>query len=245
MQLLPAIDLLAGQVVRLSQGEYDQKTTYASDPLEVAEQFVAAGASWVHIVDLDAARTGRPTNHEPIRRIAEQTNLHIELGGGARDTDTIRQMLDELADRVVVGSAALKDWPWFESLLYDESIDNDRLALGLDAREGQLAIHGWTEVLAETPVDLAGRVRSSGLGAIVYTDISRDGMMTGVNLEATRAVIDATDVPVSASGGIGKIEEILRCREIGCAGVVLGRALYEGKVDLAEAVSRLAEPAGG
>ncbi len=242
MELFPAIDLLDGQVVRLSQGEYDQKTTYSADPLEVAEQFVTAGASWVHIVDLDAARTGQPTNHEPIRRIAEQTELYIELGGGARNTDTIRQMLDELADRVVVGSAALKDWPWFESLLYDESIDNNRLALGLDARDGQLAIHGWTEVLADTPVDLARRVNSSGLGAIVYTDISRDGMMTGVNLEATRAVIDATDVPVSASGGIGKLEEILRCREIGCAGVVLGRALYEGKVDLTEAIARLADP---
>lgn len=243
MEIFPAIDLIDGQVVRLKQGDYDQQTTYADDPVEVAAGFVQAGATWVHIVDLDAARTGRPTNHESIRRIRKETNLYIELGGGARHTDTVRQMLDELADRVVVGSAALKDWPWFESLLSEPDIDNARLALGLDARNGKLAIHGWTEVLHEEPVDLARRVDGSGLGAIVYTDISRDGMLTGVNMAATAEVIQATDVPVSASGGISSLEDIQCCSKIGCAGVVLGKALYEGKVDLAEAIrqTRMAE----
>ncbi|MCD4825147.1 MAG: 1-(5-phosphoribosyl)-5-[(5-phosphoribosylamino)methylideneamino]imidazole-4-carboxamide isomerase [Phycisphaerae bacterium] len=237
MDILPAIDLRGGEVVRLQRGDYDRQTTYADDPVGVARSFVEAGAKWIHIVDLDAALSGTPENHPQIRAIREAVGVKIELGGGARTTETIAAMHAELADRVVIGSAALEDWAWFEGLLNDETISNERLALGLDARDGKLAIHGWTEQLAETAVDLAGRVRGSGLGAIVYTDIARDGMLTGVNVQATAEIVEATDVPVVASGGVSSLDDIRQCRQIGCGGVILGKALYEGQVDLAQAVA--------
>ena len=241
MDVLPAIDLRGGKVVRLQQGDYDQQTTYADDPSLVARRFADAGADWIHVVDLDAARTGQITNRAEILAIRRTTRVKIELGGGARSADTIRLMLSDLADRVVVGSAGLKDWDWFEGLLGLEAIPNERLALGLDARNGRLAIHGWTEELPDTAVDLARRVRGSGLGAIVYTDIARDGMLEGINIEATAEVLGATDVPVVASGGLGSLDDIRQCRRIGCGGVILGKALYEGRVDLADALAVASE----
>lgn len=239
MDVLPSIDLRGGRVVRLAQGDYRRETTYSSVPSEVAAAFAEAGAKWIHVVDLDGARTGRPTNHREIltiRRVADEHGIKIELGGGARDNDTIGYMLKELADRVVVGSAALKNWAWFEGLLRDRELAG-RLALGLDARGGYLAAEGWTEQLTETAGELAGRVAGSGLGAIVYTDIARDGMLCGVNVEATKELVSATDVPIIASGGIQSIEDILLSREFGCSGVIVGRAYYEGKIDIARAIA--------
>ena len=244
MEILPAIDLLDAQVVRLSQGNYGQRKEYSPSAADVAEELIGAGARWIHVVDLDAARSGKVTNVDEIRaigKVARGAGSKVELGGGARDKETIVFMQRELADRVVVGSAALKDWKWFEGLLDDAEVPNERLALGLDARQGRLAIHGWTEELAETPVELARRVRQSGLGTIVHTDISRDGMLSGLNVEATAEVIAATDVPVIASGGVAALDDIARCKEIGCAGVIVGKAWYEGKVDLAEAFALAAE----
>lgn len=237
MDILPAIDLRGGKVVRLQQGDYDKQTTYADDPSLVAQDFARAGTGWIHIVDLDAARIGQTANRAEILAIRRTVDVKIELGGGARSTDTIRRMLDDRVDRVVVGSAALKDWDWFEGLLGAETIPNDRLALGLDARDGRLAIHGWTEELPITAVDLAERVRDSGLAAIVYTDIARDGMLEGINIEATAEVLAATDVPVVASGGLSSLDDIRQCSQIGCGGVILGKALYEGRVDLGEAIA--------
>ncbi len=244
MEILPAIDLLGAQVVRLSQGDYGRSKEYSSTAGSVAKELISAGAKWIHVVDLDAARTGKVTNVDEIRtiaKVARQAGSKVELGGGARDKETIVFMQHDLADRVVVGSAALKDWKWFEGLLNDAEVPNERLALGLDARRGRLAIHGWTEELAETPIELARRVRQSGLGAIVHTDISRDGMLSGLNVEATAEVIGATDVPVIASGGVAGLKDIARCKEIGCAGVIVGKAWYEGKLDLAEAFALAAE----
>jgi phosphoribosylformimino-5-aminoimidazole carboxamide ribotide isomerase len=244
MEILPAIDLLGAQIVRLSQGDYDRRKEYSSVPGSVARELISAGAKWIHVVDLDAARSGKCTNLNEIRtirEIAREAGSKIELGGGARDKKTIVFMQHELADRVVVGSAALKNWKWFEGLLDDSEVPNQGLALGLDARQGRLAIHGWREELAETPIELARRVRQSGLNAIVYTDISRDGMLTGLNIEATAELIAATDVPVIASGGVAGLKDIARCKEIGCAGVIIGKAWYEGKVDLAEAFALAAE----
>ncbi|MBL7133886.1 MAG: 1-(5-phosphoribosyl)-5-((5-phosphoribosylamino)methylideneamino)imidazole-4-carboxamide isomerase [Phycisphaerae bacterium] len=244
MEILPAIDLLGAQVVRLSQGDYSRRKEYSSVPASVAREFIGAGAKWIHVVDLDAAHSGKCTNVNEIgmiREVARQAGSKLQLGGGARDKKTIVFMQRELADRVVVGSAALKDWQWFEGLLNDTEVPNQRLALALDARRGRLAIHGWTEELAETAIQLARRVRQSGLGAIVYTDISRDGMLTGLNVEATAELIAATDVPVIASGGAAGLEDIVRCKGIGCSGLIIGKAWYEGKVDLAEAFALAAE----
>ena len=235
MDVLPAIDLRDGKVVRLAQGDYARQTTYDDDPVAVARRFVSAGAKWIHIVDLDAARTGRPANADAVRAVVGAVDARIELGGGARSTAAVESMLAGGVSRVVVGSAALRDWAWFEGLAWRKDLAG-KLALGLDARGGRLAVQGWTEQLETLAVDLAARVRGWPLGAIVYTDISRDGMLGGVNFQATCEVIAATDVPVIASGGVASLEDVLRCRRIGCAGAIIGRAYYEGTVDLARAL---------
>ncbi|MHC4295324.1 MAG: 1-(5-phosphoribosyl)-5-[(5-phosphoribosylamino)methylideneamino]imidazole-4-carboxamide isomerase [Planctomycetota bacterium] len=236
MDVLPAIDLRDGKVVRLARGDYDAQTLYSDDPAAVAAEFATAGARWIHIVDLDAAKTGKPTNTSSVLDIRRSVDVHIQQGGGARDEATIRKILADGVDRVVVGSAALENWAWFEQLLQRSDLAR-HLALGLDARGGKLAIHGWLDQLDATPLELARRVTGSELGAIVYTDIARDGMLSGVNAEATAELVSATDVPIIASGGVSSIEDIRRCRRIGCQGVIIGRAYYEGKIDLAEAIA--------
>ena len=234
MDILPAIDLRGGQVVRLAQGDYARQTTYSDDPAAIAEQFAAAGAGWIHVVDLDAARTGTPTNTDAVRAIRQAVDVKVELGGGARSDAAIDAMLAMGVDRVVVGSAALKDWAWFERLSKRRDLAG-RIALGLDARGSKLAAEGWTEPTDATPTELARRVVGWPLGAIVYTDIARDGMFTGVNVEATAGLIAVTDVPVIASGGVASLDDVRRCKEIGCAGVIVGKAHYEGRIDIAAA----------
>jgi len=240
MEILPAIDLLAGRVVRLRQGSYDQPTHYSDDPAEVARAFAAAGARWIHMVDLDAARTGKRTNQKAIAAVRQAVGLKLQVGGGARDDDSVGSILDQGVDRVVVGSAALRDWSWFRRLV-DRSGLAGRIALGLDARSGHLAVHGWTEQMTATPLEIIRRVQGWPLGAVVYTDIGRDGMQGGINLEQTRLLVDNTNLPVIASGGLAGIQDVLECRRIGCWGVIIGRAYYEGNIDLAEAVKAAAE----
>ena len=242
MEILPAIDLRDGKVVRLAQGDYDRQTTYHDDPAAVARLFVQAGAKWIHVVDLDAARTGTPANAVAVRAVVQAVgaDARVELGGGARDTAAVQRMLESGVARVVVGSAAMKDWAWFEVLVARGELAG-KLALALDARDGRLAARGWTEQLETSAADLARRARGWGLGAIVYTDIARDGMLSGVNLQATAEIIRATDVPVIASGGISSLDDVRQCARIGCAGAIIGRAWYEGKIDLAEACLAAAE----
>ncbi len=235
MQVLPAIDLLDGNVVRLERGEYDSRTVYSDAPAAVAGELAAAGAKWIHVVDLNAARSGQRENAGAVRAIAQAGEVKIELGGGARDERTIEAMLADGVARVVIGSAALTNWSWFESLLRRTDLAG-KIALGLDARDGQLSLHGWTQQAELTALELARRVSGSGLAVIVYTDITRDGMLTGVNIDATAELVAATDVPVIASGGVGSIEDVSRCRQIGCCGVIIGRAYYEGRIDLKEAL---------
>ncbi|MCK4602039.1 MAG: 1-(5-phosphoribosyl)-5-[(5-phosphoribosylamino)methylideneamino]imidazole-4-carboxamide isomerase [Phycisphaerae bacterium] len=234
MEILPAIDLRDGKVVRLEQGDYERQTVYSDDPVAVAETFASAGAGWIHIVDLDAALTGRPTNTASVEAICRAVEARIELGGGARDAAVIDAMLAMGAARVVVGSAALRDWDWFERLVHRADLAG-RIALGLDARGGKLTAEGWTKQLDVAPLELARRTRGWPLGAIAYTDISRDGMLAGVNIEATAEIISATDVQVIASGGVTSLDDIRRCKEIGCGGAIIGRAYYEGRIDLGEA----------
>ena len=242
MEILPAIDLCGGKVVRLAQGDYDRQTIYHDDPVAVAKLFVQAGAKWIHVVDLDAARTGTPANAVAVRAVVQAVgaDARVELGGGARDTAAVQRMLESGAARVVVGSAAMKDWAWFEVLVARGELAG-KLALALDARDGRLAARGWTEQLETSAADLARRARGWPLGAIVYTDIARDGMLSGVNLQATAEIIRATDVPVIASGGISSLDDVRQCARIGCAGAIIGRAWYEGKIDLAEACLAAAE----
>jgi phosphoribosylformimino-5-aminoimidazole carboxamide ribotide isomerase len=240
MEILPAIDICDGKVVRLQRGEYDLQTIYSHDPVAVAKEIMAAGVRWIHMVDLDAARTGVPTNTAAAKAVRRAITAKIELGGGARNDRAIEEMLEMGIDRVVVGSAALEDWNWFEQLIGREALAG-KVALGLDAREGKLAIHGWTQQLQATAIEIATRLKGSGLGAIIYTDISRDGMLSGANIQATAELIEATDVPIIASGGISSLDDIVDCRRIGCAGVIIGRAYYEGKIDLAAACAEAAK----
>ncbi|HNX26641.1 MAG TPA: 1-(5-phosphoribosyl)-5-[(5-phosphoribosylamino)methylideneamino]imidazole-4-carboxamide isomerase [Phycisphaerae bacterium] len=244
MELLPAIDLRNGCVVRLEKGDYAKQTTYEVSPLATAEKYVSAGAKWIHIVDLDAALTGELTNTQIIRdvcKFAAANDMKVENGGGIRDTRRVKMLLDMGVRRVVVGSTAMKNFPWFAELMNDASIPNECIALGLDARDGKVAAQGWTQQLDITAVELARRVSGSGLGAIVYTDIARDGMLQGVNIESTADVIAATNVPVIASGGVAGLDDIRKCLAIGCGGVILGKALYEGKINLADAVKLVKE----
>lgn len=240
MELLPAIDLRDGKVVRLRRGDYDDQTVYGDDPAAIAARFEQAGAMWIHVVDLDAAKSGVLTNGDSIRAIRRAVKLSIELGGGARSDKAVDAMIEAGADRVVVGSAAMRDWPWFERLARRDDLAA-KVALGLDAREGMLAAHGWTEQTTLRAVDMARRVNGWPLGAIVYTDIARDGMLQGVNIEATGEIVRACDVPVIASGGVTDIDDIRRCRQIGCGGAIVGKAWYDGRIDLARAFAAASE----
>lgn len=234
MEILPAIDLRDGKVVRLRQGDYERQTVYGTDPVMVAREFVSAGARWIHMVDLDAARTGRRSNAEAIREVCLAVRADVQLGGGIRDDDAVQAALDLGVSRVVIGSAALGDWSWFEGLCRRAELAG-KVALALDARAGRLAVHGWTERAEQTVRELAVQARNLPLGAIVYTDVQRDGMLTGPDLSTTAELIATTKKPVIASGGISSVEDVARCKEIGCAGVIIGRAYYEGRIDLAAA----------
>ena len=236
MEILPAIDLRGGKVVNLVQGDYARQTTYSDSPTAVAEVFAEAGCRWIHMVDLDAALRGRPVNLSAVGEVAASVDLRIELGGGMRTDQAVQAALEAGVDRVIIGSAALDDWRWFQSLLAREDMAG-RVALGLDARDGRLARHGWTEQADITAVALARSVAGMGLSAIIYTDIASDGMLAGANLAATADVIAATDVAVIASGGISTVDDVLQCRRLGCAGAIIGRAYYEGKIDLVEALA--------
>lgn len=235
MEILPAIDLCEGKVVRLARGDYESQTVYCDDPVAIAEAFVQAGAKWIHVVDLDAARTGELKNFSLVGALCRAVDARIELGGGARDEGTIEVMLQTGVARAVVGSQALSDWPWFERLVARPDLVG-RIALALDARGGRLAVHGWKNQTNLAAPQVARRTRGWPLGAIIYTDIDRDGMLEGVNFDATAELIASTDVPVIASGGVGSLEDVARCKQIGCAGVIIGRAYYEGRIDLKRAI---------
>jgi len=233
MEIFPAIDLRAGRVVRLSQGDYDRQTVYATDPAAVARDFVAAGAAWIHVVDLDAARTGRRANADAVRAVCGAGG-RVQLGGGIRDDQAVDDALALGVERVIVGSAALSDWAWLQRLLAREDLAG-RVALALDARGGRLAVHGWREAAGEDVLEVAGRAAELPLAAVIYTCIERDGMLTGPDIDTTADVIDRSGLPVIASGGIGSLGDLRRCKAAGCAGAIVGRAYYEGRIDLAAA----------
>lgn len=235
MFLFPAIDLRDGQVVRLRQGDYDQQTTYGNDPLEQARVFEQAGSTWLHVVDLDGARSGRMVHLEQIERICRQTRLKVEVGGGVRTVGAIDKLLAAGVERVILGTAALKNWEWFEGLMGNPTYRN-RLVLGLDAREGRLAVSGWESQLEATALEIAQRVSDWPLAAIVYTDIATDGTMQGPNVQATREMAQATHVPVVASGGVGTLQHLADLRTLPVQGAIIGRALYEGAFTIEQAL---------
>ncbi|MEM6457958.1 MAG: 1-(5-phosphoribosyl)-5-[(5-phosphoribosylamino)methylideneamino]imidazole-4-carboxamide isomerase [Planctomycetota bacterium] len=238
MYLFPAIDLRGGRVVRLRQGDYDQQTTYGDDPVAQAKAFEDAGATWLHVVDLDGARSGRAEHRDAVAAICAETNLKVEVGGGVRDEPAIEALLRAGAYRVVVGTAALRNWAWFEGLMGNPTY-RGRLVLGLDARGGKLAVEGWEETTETEAVEVAAKVSDWPLAAIVYTDIATDGTLEGPNVAATREMCDATDVPVVASGGVGTLADLAALRDLPVQGAIVGRALYDGRFTAEQAIAVL------
>lgn len=238
MYLFPAIDLRDGKVVRLMRGDYDQQTTYSDDPVMQAQAFAEAGATWLHVVDLDGAREGKVVHHEVIERICRQTSLKVEAGGGVRTEGAISRLLQAGVTRVILGTAALENWGWFESLMGNPTY-RGRLVLGLDARKGKLAVSGWETQLEASALEIARRVSDWPLAAIVYTDIATDGTMAGPNLEATREMAEATHTPVVASGGVGTLDHLRALRALPIQGAIVGRALYEGALTVEQAIAAL------
>jgi phosphoribosylformimino-5-aminoimidazole carboxamide ribotide isomerase len=238
MYLFPAIDLRGGNVVRLLRGDYDKQTTYGSDPLSQARLFERAGSTWLHVVDLDGARSGEPVHLHVIESICRNTKLKVEVGGGIRSTATIDRLLDAGVARVILGTAALKDWKWFESLAANPRYSH-KLVLGLDAKEGKAAIAGWEQTLDVTALDIAKRVSDWPLDAIVYTDIATDGTLAGPNLPATLEMAQATKVPIVSSGGVGTLDHLRQLRKLPLQGAIVGRALYDGAFSIDEAIAAL------
>jgi phosphoribosylformimino-5-aminoimidazole carboxamide ribotide isomerase len=235
LEIIPSIDLRNGRVVRLQQGDYARQLNYDVDPIAVARSFAEAGARWMHIVDLDGAKEGRPVQHELIGRVATASGIRVEVGGGVRSTDDIRRLIAAGVERVVVGTKAIEDWAWFESTATKAEFAQ-RLILALDAKNGVVATRGWTETSGRLAVDIARQVSGWPLGAILYTDVARDGMLGGPNVEQTKLLAMAGSLPVIASGGVGNLSHIRGLFGKGIWGVVVGRSLYEGAVSLAEAV---------
>jgi phosphoribosylformimino-5-aminoimidazole carboxamide ribotide isomerase len=235
LTIVPSIDLRGGRVVRLKQGDYGRQVNYDVDPLDTARGFAAAGAQWMHVVDLDGAKEGRPVQTELVAQIIRATGLKVEVGGGIRTTEDVRRLLDAGAARVVVGTKAMEDWPWFSQLAHHPAFAH-KLVLAVDAKERMIATRGWTETSARRAADVAKEVSDWPVGALLYTDVAKDGMLQGPNIAHTRELAEAGKVPVIASGGVGKIDHIRELTKIPVWGVIVGRSLYEGTVDLAEAI---------
>jgi phosphoribosylformimino-5-aminoimidazole carboxamide ribotide isomerase len=237
-ELIPAIDLLGGRCVRLAQGRYDQATEYGDDPGAMAARFVAAGIARLHAVDLDGARGGAPANRDAVAAIvAAAGGTPVQVGGGIRSVAIAEATLALGVDRVIFGTVALRD----PDLVREAArAFPGRVAVGIDAKEGRVAVEGWLEASETTAVDLARRFEDAGVAAIVHTDIARDGMETGPNLEATRALAAAVSIPVIASGGVGSLDHVRAAAATeGIAGVIVGRALYTGAVDLPAALEAI------
>ena len=240
MQILPAIDLRGGNCVRLRQGDYDQETIFGNNPAEMAQKWVTDGVEWLHLVDLDGAKAGRPVNHDVVRQICSAVDIKCELGGGIRDEDSIRLMLEDVGvSRVIIGTQALKDAAWFADMAQKFP---GKLVLGIDARDSMVATEGWLDVSATSAIDLAKQYAELDLAALIYTNIANDGMMNGVDAATIDDMVALTELgfKVIASGGVTTLEDVKRLKAAnagaGFEGAIIGRALYEGTIQVADAV---------
>jgi phosphoribosylformimino-5-aminoimidazole carboxamide ribotide isomerase len=233
MQIWPAIDLRGGKCVRLRQGDYQQETVFDDDPVAVARQFAAQGARHLHIVDLDGAREGLPVNLPAVQEILEVVDIECELGGGIRDEQSVRELLDFGLARLVIGTSALKEPEWFRDACRQYP---GKLVLGIDARDGRVATDGWLNTSDVAATELAMQFAGERLAAIVYTDIATDGMLSGPNVAAMAAMQSAVHTPVIASGGVTTAADVAQLAAAGLAGCIIGRALYEGTLTLADAL---------
>lgn len=246
MKLYPAIDLLQGACVRLYQGDYDQQTTYADDPVAQAQAFIAEGAEVLHVVDLDAAKTGEPTNRPTIGAICDALDVPVQVGGGVRSADAAKALFELGVDRVVIGTAAIEN----PDLVAELAADGHSIVVGIDARGDNVATHGWTTESGQTVSDLAARFADAGVKALVVTEISRDGTLEGPDVDGLSALLDNTAVPIIASGGVGTLEHLQTLARVETeggrrfAGAIVGRALYEKKFSVAQALLAVKGDAG-
>ncbi|MGN6543570.1 MAG: 1-(5-phosphoribosyl)-5-[(5-phosphoribosylamino)methylideneamino]imidazole-4-carboxamide isomerase [Aureliella sp.] len=237
MQIWPAIDLLGGKCVRLQQGDYQRETVFAEDPIEMAHRWVKAGARCLHLVDLDGAKSGSQINQPAIRGIVAETGVPCQVGGGVRDEETIEALLDLGLARVIIGTRALREPEWFADMSKKYP---KQLVLGIDARDGMVATDGWLETSKTPAIELAQKIArlTDQVPAIVYTDIARDGMLSGPNFEQLEQMQRATPIAVTCSGGVTTLEDIDRLVAMKTHACIVGRALYEGRLELAEVLSR-------
>lgn len=236
MILFPAIDIQDGKVVRLLQGKFDQVTEYSQDPVSVAKQWESQGAQWLHVVDLDGAKTGTIKNKDIVLKIARSVKIPVQMGGGIRTKEDIAYLIEGGVARVVLGTKVIEDTTFLLDILADWK---EKIAVSLDCSKGFVAQHGWTKTSQIKATDLAKELELLGLKVLIYTDIARDGMLSGPNYEGLKALLEATRIPVIASGGIANLDDIRRLKSLesrGVIGAITGKAIYEGKLDLKKAL---------
>ena len=236
MVLFPAIDILSGKAVRLYKGDYNAVTVYSERPWEFAEDFVDKGCSAIHIVDLDGAKSGETVNIDTVKRIAAVKGLYSEIGGGIRNMETVSRYLEAGVDRVILGTAALQD-PWFLKNALREY--GDRIAVGVDLKDGKVAVKGWLETSYKDGIEFLKELEDLGVEGVIVTDISRDGAMKGTNLDLYGRIKDEVSLKVTASGGVSSIEDIVALKSMGLYGAIIGKAYYTGAIKLKEALEAL------
>lgn len=233
MLIFPAIDLYGGKAVRLYKGDYQNMTIYSDDPLSVARDFVAAGATCIHMVDLEGARDGTTPNLEIVRKIANETPLFTEIGGGIRSMETVRAYLEAGVDRVILGTAAVTDPDFLKEALAEYG---ERIAVGVDIKDGRVAIKGWLETAEDDALTFCEKMQALGVRTIISTDISKDGAMMGANHELYRTLAEKFDLQIVASGGVSSLDDVKKLRELNLYGAIIGKAYYTGAIDLTEAI---------
>ncbi|HAG05069.1 MAG TPA: 1-(5-phosphoribosyl)-5-[(5-phosphoribosylamino)methylideneamino]imidazole-4-carboxamide isomerase [Lachnospiraceae bacterium] len=231
MQIYPAIDIIDSKAVRLCQGSFDEVTVFNDSPVDAAKKWVDAGADFIHIVDLDGARYGKSFISEIIKDIKANFSVKIETGGGVRSLNDVTERINSGADRVIIGTAAVKNPELVKQAV---ELYGDKIAVGVDAKNGMVAVSGWEEVSNTESVSLCLKMKEIGINTIIYTDISKDGMMSGPNLDSTKELIEKTGMNIIASGGVSTLTDIENVKRIGCAGVIIGKALYNGALDINE-----------
>lgn len=233
MYILPAIDLYKGAAVRLSRGDYNQMKIYSSNPPEFAEKFAESGAQYLHVVDLEGAKDGTTANFNTVKAIIDKTDMKVEIGGGIRNDDVIKKYIEAGASRVILGTAAVKDSLFLKRAAADYG---DKIAIGVDIKDGFVAVKGWLEITDVKCFDFCSELEKIGVKTVICTDISKDGMMSGTNIELYKELNESFDLNIIASGGVCTIDDIKKLAGINMYGAILGKALYEGTLDLKEAV---------
>jgi phosphoribosylformimino-5-aminoimidazole carboxamide ribotide isomerase len=234
MIIFPAIDIINGKVVRLTHGDYDQQVTYEMTPLEAAQEFKACGAEYIHVVDLDGAKEGKPVNFELICEIIRKTGMFVQVGGGIRSHDSIKMYIDAGVGRVILGTIAINNLPFLRDMVGNYG---KKISVGIDAKDGFIAVRGWREMTLVKAEEHCMRIGSVGVKTVVYTDISKDGALEGTNLELYQRLVNESSVQLIASGGITSIDEIIALRDMGMYGAIVGKALYNGNLNLKEVLA--------